>query len=79
MKRNVHRAIAEGVLRRDEAKEMLGNDDLGEGARTSDLLEMMQMTRDERRRLLEDSVAESVEDYDVDDDWVNASLEGTAV
>lgn len=79
MKRNVHRAIAEGVIRRDEAKEMLGNEDLGEGARSSDLLQMMQMTRDERRRLLEESVTESAKEYDCDEDWVNASLEGSTV
>ncbi len=77
IKRNVHRAMAEGVLRRDEAKEMLGNEEMEMPRQSSDLLEMMQMTREERRRMLEDSVTESASDYVADSDWLDATLEGT--
>ena len=75
LKRNVHRAVAEGVFRKDEAQHLLGDDMLEEGIeRSSELLEMMQLTRDERRRLLEQSVAESLEDYEADAEWLNADL-----
>jgi Zn-dependent peptidase ImmA (M78 family) len=75
LKRNVHRAIAEGVIRRDEAKSLLGYDDLDDMQEKSERLEMIRMTRDERRRLLEQSVAESVGDYQLDSDWMDGSLE----
>lgn len=78
LKRNVHRAIAEGALRRDEARDLLGPDGFDDNASSSERLEMMQMTKEERRRLLEQSVAEAVTDYELDDEWINASLEGAA-
>ncbi|HEY3780682.1 MAG TPA: XRE family transcriptional regulator [Fimbriimonadaceae bacterium] len=77
MKMNVLRAMAEGVLRRDEAKEMLGNNDLEIPGQSSDLQELMQMTRDERRRMLSESVADSAGEYEGDAEWLNASLEGS--
>ena len=69
--------MAEGVVRRDEAKEMLGNEEFEVPRHSSELLEMMQMTRDERRRLLEDSVSEAARDYAADSEWLEASLEAT--
>jgi Zn-dependent peptidase ImmA (M78 family) len=77
VKKNVHRAMAEGVIRRDEAKEMLGEEEFETPRQSSELMEMMQMTRDERRRLLEESVAESAQDYDPDVDWIDANVDGT--
>jgi len=75
LRRNVHRAIAEGVIRRDEAKGLLGPDVFDEEQETSERLEMMQMTREERRRLLEQSVAEAVGDYELDSEWIEGNLE----
>jgi len=75
LRRNVHRAIAEGVLRRDEARGLLGTDAFDENMDSSERLEMMQMTREERRRLLEQSVAETVADYELDNEWIDGSLD----
>ncbi|MBS0162579.1 MAG: ImmA/IrrE family metallo-endopeptidase [Nitrospira sp.] len=72
LKRNVHRAVAEGVLRRDEAKEMLGEGASVSSGSSSERLDLMQMTRDERRRLLEQSVAESISDYELDPEWIDS-------
>jgi len=75
LRRNVHRAIAEGVLRRDEARGLLGTDAFDENMDSSERLEMMQMTREERRRLLEQSVAETVTEYELDNEWIDGSLD----
>jgi Zn-dependent peptidase ImmA (M78 family) len=75
LKRNVHRATAEGVIRRDEAKELLGSDAFEDEREASERLDMMQMTRDERRHLLEQSVAESATEYELDSEWLDGSLE----
>lgn len=75
LRRNVHRAIAEGVFRRDEARNLLGSDAIDELQGTSERLELMQMTREERRQLLAQSVAESVEDYELDNEWIEGNLE----
>lgn len=75
LKRNVHRAVAEGVFRRDDGKAMLDGDMIDEDFDgTSELLELAQMTKEERKRLLEQSVAESLKDYDLDEDWLSADL-----
>jgi len=34
-------------------------------------------TRDERRSMLEKSVAEAAPDYTVDQEWINANLDGS--
>lgn len=77
VKKNVRRAMAEGVIMRADAKEMLGEDEFETPRQSSELLEMMQMTRDERRRILEESVAESAQHYVPEADWIDAILEGT--
>lgn len=76
--RNVHRAIAEGVIRRDEAKDLLGADVMEGEQETSERLEMLQMTREERRQLLEQSVTESISDYELDNEWIDTNLEEVA-
>lgn len=75
LRSNVHRAVSEGTIRRDEAREMLGADLLEVPESTSERMELMKMTREERRRLLEESVAKSVDDYEVEADWVDSPLE----
>jgi Zn-dependent peptidase ImmA (M78 family) len=79
MKLNVHRAVAEGMLRRDEAKEMLGEEEFEPPSSTTELAEMMQMTREERRRLLEQSVEVSADDYTVDQEWLEFDADGVRV
>ncbi|MBV6503329.1 MAG: hypothetical protein AKCLJLPJ_01398 [Fimbriimonadales bacterium] len=78
LKRNIHRAVAEGVLRRDEASVLLGADGVSDDTAVSERLEMMQMTREERRRVLEQSVAEALTEYEPDAEWTNAGLEEVA-
>jgi hypothetical protein len=72
LKRNVHRAVAEGVIRRDEAREILGERDAFSSNGLSERLDLMQMTREERRRLLEQSVEESLSDYQLDPEWIDS-------
>lgn len=76
MKKNLHRAMAEGLIRKDDAKEILG-DEFEPSIQGSELHEMMQMTRDERREVLQRSVAESAQEYELDIDWIDATLEET--
>ena len=45
---------------------------------TSERLEMLQMTREERRQLLEQSVTESISDYELDNEWIDTNLEEVA-
>lgn len=58
------------MIRRDEAKDLLGADVMEGEQETSERLEMLQMTREERRQLLEQSVTESVSDYELDNEWL---------
>ena len=54
---------------------MLGEENFETPHRQRDLLELMQMTREERRRRLEKSVAESAPEYSPEANWIEATVQ----
>lgn len=69
LRRSAYRAVAEGTLRRGEVAPFLEADFEEAPIAKSDKLELMKLSREERRKRLAESVAKSAASYLADSDW----------